>query len=216
MIRSPTPASPKNVSVCAPSATREPSDLDEAARQESGLGIISEAQPVANLRGDAEDVFQGPGELDADGVGIGVDPKEAVIEGVADRDIEAVVAPATTTEAGSPRASSSAWLGPLRTAIDRVPRISTTIWLGRKKVAFSIPFTTLNAGTPSGTRSSISTRVSRRNAEGIAIDDEVGPFGRVAWVRGNDDVRGEVHAGQMAFVLSAADHLGGAITVAGP
>ena len=59
--------------------------------------------------------------------------------------------PATTKEAGSPRASSSAWLGPVSTAVSRGPRHSAMICVGRAKVPNSIPFTTLSVGTAAGT-----------------------------------------------------------------
>ena len=112
--------------------------------------------------------FKAPASSTPSGVGVGVDAEQPVVQGVAHRPVERLVAPPHDDRGGQPRASSSAWLGPLRTATERVPSVSTMIWLGRANVAFSIPLTTLSTGIPGGIRSLSPSRVARRNAEGIA------------------------------------------------
>ena len=97
--------------------------ISTSPRVSSGrLGIIAEAEAVADPRGDPQDVLQGPGQLDAErrrgwcrpGTSPGSGRRGPATQ-------SASSSPATTTEAGRPRASSSAWLGPLRTATGRAP-----------------------------------------------------------------------------------------------
>ena len=67
------PARPAKVACSAPSAT--PKRVISASPRVSSadLGVVAEAQPVADAGGDADDVLQRPGQLDADQVEVGVD-----------------------------------------------------------------------------------------------------------------------------------------------
>ncbi len=73
----------KRVEPC-PEVDPEPGDLDQSAREQSGLGVIAETQSVANPGGDPQDVFQCPGELDPQRLGTGVDPERLLVRDVAD------------------------------------------------------------------------------------------------------------------------------------
>jgi hypothetical protein len=49
----------------------EAGHLDQAARQQRRLGVVAEAEAVADAGRDADDVLQRPGQFDADGVEVG-------------------------------------------------------------------------------------------------------------------------------------------------
>ena len=86
--------------------------------------------------------------------------------------------PAITTEAGKPLANSSAWLGPLSTAIGLGPRTWRMIWLGRSNVSFSIPLITLRTGMPGGSSGASLSSVDREIGRGNRRDEQFGPFAR--------------------------------------
>ena len=54
------PARPKNVCVLGPQGDAEAGHLHQAARQQGRLGVVAEAQAVADAGGDADDVLQRP------------------------------------------------------------------------------------------------------------------------------------------------------------
>jgi hypothetical protein len=51
------------------------SDLHQPARQQGGLGVVSQLQPVQDARGDGDNVLARPGELDAQRIVVGVHPE---------------------------------------------------------------------------------------------------------------------------------------------
>ena len=71
----------------------EAGHLGQAPGQQGGLGIIAETQAVANPGRHPHDILQGPGELDADGVGVAVDPEAVGGQAVSDPVVEPLVRP---------------------------------------------------------------------------------------------------------------------------
>ena len=67
------PARPANVAALGAEGHAEARHLHQAARQQGRLGVVAEAQAVADAGRDADDVLQRPGQLDADRVEVGVD-----------------------------------------------------------------------------------------------------------------------------------------------
>ena len=116
--RSPTPASPPKVSGLTAEGDAEPTQLGQPPGDQHGPGVLAEPQPVADARGDGDDVLGGPGDLAAHDVGPGVDPEGRAVQVPLDL---AGQRPrrcrATTVAAGWPSATSRARLGPLRTPI---------------------------------------------------------------------------------------------------
>ena len=121
---------------------REPAHLGEAARDQRGARVVAEAEPVAAADRDRDDVLQRAAHADAGDVAARVDAEaiaaEAALHGRADAPDRV---DATTSAAGSPRAISSAKLGPgqhadarARQARARSPRPSS------RRVRGSSPF----------------------------------------------------------------------------
>src|SRR5208283_2867722 len=48
-------------------------DLRQAAREQGGLGVVAEAEPVAETGGDGDDILDGRADLDAGRVGARID-----------------------------------------------------------------------------------------------------------------------------------------------
>ncbi len=75
---------------------------------------------------------------------------------------------ATTTAAGSPRATSSAWLGPESTARLLRPSAPARISVGRARVFTSMPLVTEQTGTPRGSDGASPVQAARRCWVGTA------------------------------------------------
>src|SRR5690606_18779283 len=61
---------------CGPEA----GDLDQSTREQVGVGVVAEVEPVADAGRESNDVFQCGGEFDADDVEIRVDTEAVGIE----------------------------------------------------------------------------------------------------------------------------------------
>jgi hypothetical protein len=101
----------------APGAERfaEAGNLDQAARDQRGAGVVAETEAVADAGGDGQHVLHRTADLGADQVFIGIDAQVAAMQAARWTRQMRHRSAASVTAVGRPRATSRAKLGPVST-----------------------------------------------------------------------------------------------------
>src|SRR6266540_499860 len=125
---------------------RQARHLRQPARDQRGLGVVAETEPVHGSGGERDHVLRRRAELDTDQVGVDVDAEDQRVDLVLEPDRELLVLGRDDGRGRESSAISWAKFGPERTA---------TLWPvrsveSRLPVAGSSPLVRLSTGGPSG------------------------------------------------------------------